>query len=87
MMTTSGNNQTGWSNAEYDRLMTAAGREGDVMKRSGLMQQAETILMTELPVAPIYFYTRNNLQLSNVKGWEHNLLDIHPYKYVWLEAK
>ena len=87
MMTSSGNNQTGWSSAEYDRLMTAAGREGDAVQRANLMQRAEMILMSELPVAPIYFYTRNNLGLPNVKGWQPNLLDIHPYKYVWLEAR
>ena len=87
MMTTSGNNQTGWSNTDYDRLMTAAGREGDALKRAALMQQAESILMTEMPVAPVYYYTRNYLRQPNVKGWDANLLDIHPYKYVWLEAQ
>ncbi|HAV64791.1 MAG TPA: peptide ABC transporter substrate-binding protein [Verrucomicrobiales bacterium] len=85
MTTTSGNNQTGWSNAEYDRLIMESGRERDPVRRAELFQQAETILLTELPIAPIYFYTRNNLRLPSVKGWQPNLLDIHPYKFLWLE--
>jgi len=86
MATTSGNNQTGWSNAEYDRLLVAASRTGEAAPRAALMQQAEAILMSEMPIAPIYFYTRNYLRLPAVKGWDANLLDIHPYKYVWLEG-
>lgn len=86
MATTSGNNQTGWSNAEYDRLLVAASRESGSTRRAELMQQAETILLNELPIAPIYFYTRNYLRVPSVKGWDANLLDIHPYKHVWLEG-
>lgn len=88
MMTTdSGNNATGWSNAEFDALIAQAGRESDPEKRMEIFKEAEAILMSEMPVGPLYFYTRDNLRLPEVKGWTPNLLDIHPYKHVWLEAE
>ncbi len=82
---TSGNNQTGWSNPTYDRLVDEARRTLDQGKRFDLYREAELILMNESPIMPIYFYTRNNLRLPSVKGWYGNLLDLHPLKHVWLE--
>jgi oligopeptide transport system substrate-binding protein len=88
MMTSgSGNNQTQWSNPEYDRLVSLSDHEMDPAKRVVLMRQAEALLLQEMPVVPVYFYVRTFLKLPNVKGWDPNLLDIHPYKYVWLDTK
>jgi oligopeptide transport system substrate-binding protein len=81
-----GNNNTGWANAAYDRLVREAGRAGDPARRFELFQQAEAILLDEVPIIPLYFYTRPYLLHPAVRGWWPNLLDEHPYKYVWLEA-
>ena len=82
-----GNNQTGWKNAEYDRLIAEANRSPDPKHRYECYQRCEQILADECPIAPIYFYVRDNLIGASVKGWYGNLLDIHPLKYVWLESK
>ena len=84
-VTGGGNNDTGWSNAEYDRLVKEAGRTSDVAKRLEIFQRVEEILMQEAPIIPLYFYTRVHLLHPSVKGWESNVLDQHPYKYVYLE--
>jgi oligopeptide transport system substrate-binding protein len=84
-VTDGGNNMTGWSNKDYDRYIREAGLTPDQSKRFEDFQQAEAILMTEVPVIPIYFYTRVDLMSPKVKGWWPNLLDIHPYKYVYLQ--
>jgi hypothetical protein len=34
---------------------------------------------------PIYFYRSKALIHPAVKGWHANLLDVHPYKFVYLE--
>jgi oligopeptide transport system substrate-binding protein len=81
-----GNNDTGFSNAEYDRLIQEASRLTDREKRYELFQQAEAILLDELPFVPIYFYTRVHLMRTSVKGWYPTILDNHPWKYVYLEA-
>ena len=52
MVTDGENNNTGWSNAEYDRLIAAARAETDEAKRFELFHQAERILMDELPIIP-----------------------------------
>jgi oligopeptide transport system substrate-binding protein len=80
-----GNNDTGWSNPEYDRLIAAAARELDPGRRMETFQRAEALLLDELPLIPIYFYTRVGLRRPEVKGLYPNILDNHPYKYIYLE--
>ena len=43
--------------------------------------------MDELPVLPIYWYTRTYLKSPLVEGWSSTLLDNHPYKYVSLKGQ
>ena len=86
-LTGGGNNQTGWSNSRYDQLIKDANSTGDQAKRYELFQEAEAILMDELPVLPIYFYTHVYFKQPSVKGWYPNILDEHPYKYVYLEPE
>jgi oligopeptide transport system substrate-binding protein len=38
--------------------------------------------MDELPVLPIYTYTRIYMIHPDVQGWDSNLLDNHPYQYL-----
>ncbi len=84
-ITGGGNNQTGWSNATYDRLIAEAGRTADPAKRFALFQQAEAILLDEVPLAPVFFGTRTYLIHPSVKNWVPSLLGIHRYQTVWLE--
>ncbi len=80
--TGNGNNNTGWSNKEYDKLISDAGKELNTKKRLAIFQKAEAILLDELPVLPIYIYKRNYLKSPLVQGWFPNIEDIHPLKYV-----
>lgn len=80
-----GNNHTSWSNDNYDALMQKAASEQDPNTRFELFQQAETILLDEMPIIPIYFYVRSTLINESVHGWSPNILDYHPYQDVWLE--
>ncbi|MDP0501118.1 MAG: peptide ABC transporter substrate-binding protein [Verrucomicrobiota bacterium JB022] len=86
MISESGNNDSNWSNAEYDRLVAQAMREPDMAARGRQMAAAEAILMEEMPVVPVYFYARRWLQDERVQGWHFNLLDQHPYQFVSLEG-
>ena len=82
----SGNNETGWRSADYDRLYAEANQLLDRDQRYALFRKCEQILADEAPIAPIYFYTRNNLRRPEVQGWYGNLLDVHPLKGVYLDA-
>ncbi|MEO7297686.1 MAG: peptide ABC transporter substrate-binding protein [Verrucomicrobiota bacterium] len=87
MLSGGGNNETGWANPEYDELIKFAGSVRDRHKRYEAFQKAEAILMDELPIIPIYFYTRPRLMQSSVKGYYPNLLDQHPFQNVFLDDK
>ena len=67
-VTNGGNNDTGWSNKKYDALVNKAKSTGDQKVRMQAMHEAEKILMEEMPIAPIYFYTNPNLIRDNIKG-------------------
>jgi oligopeptide transport system substrate-binding protein len=83
--TDSGNNRTGWSNANYDALVERARRTVDPAERLLVLQDAEKILLDESPVAPIYYYTRKFLLSPDVKNWYANMLGYFNYKFVYLE--
>jgi oligopeptide transport system substrate-binding protein len=82
--TGNGNNDTGWSSPQYDSLVRQSQTAASEEQRMALMSQAEAILMNDLPIIPIYWYTRVYLLDPRVKGWNPTLLDNHPYKYVSL---
>jgi oligopeptide transport system substrate-binding protein len=81
----SGNNETGWDNPEFDKLCKAASDTGDQSKRFADFQKAESILIDDMPIIPIFFYTMPRLIRPSVKGFYPNLIDQHNYKYVYLD--
>jgi len=78
----SGNNRTGWRNADYDALIAAAARETDPARRFAILAQAEEFLVAKQAViCPLYFYV--GIQLYDPKkvgGIEPNVLDEHPLR-------
>ncbi|MFJ6207815.1 peptide ABC transporter substrate-binding protein [Lysinibacillus sp. NPDC092081] len=73
-----GNNQTGWENAQYKDLLSKAVAEVDEAKRLDYLKQAEAVAMTELPVAPIYYYTNLSVVKKGIENLEPNPTgDIH----------
>ncbi len=84
-VTGGGNNDTGWSHAEYDDLVL---RKIPAMKtqtqRLAGFHQAETLLMTEMPIIPIYMYSTRHLVDPHVRDMPTNLMDYYAFKHVWL---
>jgi oligopeptide transport system substrate-binding protein len=85
MTSQSGNNDTGWKNPTYDKLVDTAARERDETERFALLQKAEMLLLDDAPIAPIFFGTRTYLIRTEVKGWVPTLLGIHRYQTLSLE--
>lgn len=63
-----GNNHTRWANSEYDKLVKQAQSTLDPAIRMKAMHDAEKILMSDMPVIPIYFYTSKIMEKNHVKG-------------------
>lgn len=71
-------NETGWSNAEYDKLQKAADTEKDRAKRAKFLVDAEKILVDEVPVSTLYFRNQVYAKRTNVDG-----LILPPYGQEW----
>jgi oligopeptide transport system substrate-binding protein len=85
LTSTNVDNQTGWSNPEFDRLIDAARHDLNRQNRHDLFRKAEEILLDEVPVIPIYHYSTIRLVDPRVRGWAPHPLDQHPYKFVYLD--
>jgi oligopeptide transport system substrate-binding protein len=84
-VTDGGNNNTGWSNKEYDRLIEAAACELDADKRRDLFYKAEKILVAdELPILPLYFYVKQDLKAAKVEGIYTNVRALHPFQAIYI---
>ncbi|WP_211748254.1 peptide ABC transporter substrate-binding protein [Paenibacillus sp. Marseille-Q4541] len=62
------NNRTGWSNPNFDKLINDAYNESDQVKRTGYLHEAESILMEEMPIMPLYFYNSVYMQAEGLTG-------------------
>lgn len=85
-VTGAGNNHTGWGDEKYDALIRQAAGTPQSVERFKLYDKAEAILLRDMPVIPIYWYTQNYLLAPSVKGWWPNILDRHDYTQVFLES-
>lgn len=66
--TNNSQNSTGWSNAEYDRLIESARKETDPIKRQQMLWDAEKILVEECPFVPFQCRQVAYLQKDNLKN-------------------
>ncbi|WP_180271208.1 peptide ABC transporter substrate-binding protein [Fredinandcohnia onubensis] len=80
-----GNNDTGWTNETFNNLLAQAAKETDKEKRLGLLKDAEKLVLDEMPIAPIYFYTNNWVQNDNLKGVVISPLGDVQYKWAYFE--
>jgi oligopeptide transport system substrate-binding protein len=86
-LATSGHNDPGYRNPGYDRLIAAAAGTADPAQRYALFSQAESQLMRDLPILPLYHRPNLHLVHPSVHGFEPNLMDMHPYQGMWLGNK
>jgi oligopeptide transport system substrate-binding protein len=79
-----GNNDTGYTNAEFNNLMKAAADESDVPKRMAMLSKAEGLMLLDQPIAPIYqyveFYLFDDKKVTglDMNAWKfHRLEKVH----------
>ena len=74
-------NDARYSNPEYDALIDAAKKEMDPAKRSEQMHKAEEVLINDMPIIPIYFYTKPFLTKEYVTGIYTPINSYPQFKY------
>ncbi len=78
-------NDAAYESKEYDDLLKQAEQESDTAKRLRLLERAEHMLNTEVPIVPIYHYVNVSLSRDNVHGCQPNGRNITIFKDVWVE--
>lgn len=78
----SAQNLPGYRNARYDGLMRQAAAGGASPARRRLLADAERTLMEDYAIVPLYFYVNKHLVSTRLAGFEPNLLDRHPSRYL-----
>jgi oligopeptide transport system substrate-binding protein len=73
-MSTSGQNDANWKNTEFDNLIKTAKESNDQAVRMKAMHDAEKLLMTDLAIIPVYYYTNVWLDNKLVKNYVHDAL-------------
>jgi oligopeptide transport system substrate-binding protein len=61
-------NHSQWSDPAFTQLLEQAEQSIDQEERFKLLKKAEGILIDQMPIAPIYFYTNSYLKKPYVKG-------------------
>jgi oligopeptide transport system substrate-binding protein len=77
-------NYANYVNPEYDALMTEAEKTVDLEARAEILKQAEAIAVRDLPYIPLLYYSSHTLVSPKLAGWEDNIQDTHPTRFLSL---
>ncbi len=81
-----GSNYSGYRSPRFDRLLQHALATAVSSQRMADMKKAETVLMADAPILPIYDYVTKNLVGHRVRGWQNNLANVHPSRTLYLKG-
>jgi oligopeptide transport system substrate-binding protein len=81
----SGDNGTGWYNKSCAELLDKGNQTFDARKRSQLLAEAESLLLSEQPIIPLTTSSTNWLKKPYVKGMYPNAVTLLPWKFVYIE--
>lgn len=85
-LTGGGNNNTGFADAHYDELiLRKAPQAATAEERFAVFYEAETLLMEQMPIIPLFTYSSKHLIHPSVNGMPPNLMDWANFKYVSLD--
>ena len=79
-------NDAGYNNPKFDELLKTAGATVDPQKRLEILAQAEKVFLDDNAMIPIYHYTTKHMLSPKLAGWEFNILDIHPGRFLSLKS-
>ena len=78
-------NMSRWEHSHYQRLLNLADCETDIDKRNGYLQQAEKLLMEEMPIVPVCYTKYFFIQNPNLKGVYVSSLGEIRFRYAYFE--
>jgi oligopeptide transport system substrate-binding protein len=83
----SGNNYSNYNSPAFEEAMKkAAAAGGNPEERMKYLAEAEKVLVDDLGNIPLLFYSFHNIVSPKLKGWEENVMDVHPSRFVSKEG-
>jgi len=65
-----------YANPNYDALLERAANEGDAALRRADLEEAETLMLADQPLIPLFFYVSKHLVDSHIRGWRDNAMNV-----------
>lgn len=76
-------NQSGWSKSRYDKIVLQQARRARTgAERARLYREAESILLEDVALIPVYHYVSRSLVRRGIDGFHPNILDWHPPEFL-----
>jgi oligopeptide transport system substrate-binding protein len=75
-------NLPGYASERFDRLLAEAEAALDPDEQMRLYAAAEAALLEDAAIAPLYFYVSKHLVSASISGFESNVFDRHPSRYL-----
>ena len=72
-----------YKNPKFDALVIKISKTTDENLKNHLIEQAENMLLDDLPVIPLYYYVSRHLVNNKVSGYVDNVSDRHLSKYLY----
>jgi oligopeptide transport system substrate-binding protein len=71
----SSNNDSGYVNPAYDRMLDSAAETSQASDRRPLLEASERLMLSEYPIVPLYFFVSKRLVKPNLLGYQANPLN------------
>ena len=75
-------NYARFNSRAYDALLDQAAETIDLSERASVLAEAEALMLSETPIAPLFYGVSKSLVGSHVSGWIDNPRDVHLSRYV-----
>jgi oligopeptide transport system substrate-binding protein len=86
-ITGGGNNWGKYASAAFDKALADAQHDTDLTSRGHKLAAAETILLRDQAIMPLYFWTSQNLIRPYLHGFESNAIDYHRSRWVTIDER
>ena len=84
---TGAQNYGDYHNPAFDALLAKADEEPDPKRRAAYLAQAESIMLNDAAVAPVYFLINKDLVNPRITGWADNIVDWHRSRLLCVKGR